>query len=183
MPAETIDDQDYPFVLRFLARDESAFDELVARHQAGVYNLCLQMLGNRSDAEDAAQDVFVAVYKGLPGFRARSKVATWIFRIAVNKCLGYRKSRQAEASPEQDVGEWPPGADELYERRLVRKLIGQLPAHYRAVLVLSYYRELTCAEIAEVLEWSQGNVKCYLHRARLMFKKAYEQECGEDEEQ
>jgi len=72
-PAGPTDDQALPFVKRFMAGDDRAFDELVDTYQSGVYNICLRMLSNPSDAEDAAQDVFVAVYRGLRGFKARSK--------------------------------------------------------------------------------------------------------------
>jgi len=90
----------------------------------------------------------------------------------VNTCVHYRKTRPAKTLPERDVGQWQVQADELCERRHVRKLVQQLPAHYRVVLILCYFCDLTYQEMAEVLGWSQGKVKNYLHRARGLFKKA-----------
>lgn len=169
-------DPDLPLVRRFLAGEERAFDELVTRHQSYVYNVCLQILGNQADAEDAAQDVFVAAYKALPRFRMRSKISTWIYRIAVNQCVSRLRRRRAEVRTAQEAGERPTQAGQVEKRRLVRDLVQRLAPHYRAVLVLKYYREFSYQEIAEILGWSPDKVKCYLHRARNIFKRIYEAE-------
>ncbi len=170
------EDRDLPLVRRFMAGDEGAFDELMAGYQPYVYNICLQMLGNAWDAEDAAQDVFLGIYRSLPRFEMRSKLSTWIYRIAINRCMSYRRSRRAEVLVERELGDRSPQSGELEKRRTVRYLLQKLPAHYRAVLVLKYYRELSYDEIAEVLGWSAAKVKNYLHRARNVFKQAYERE-------
>lgn len=170
----TQEDRDLPLVRRFVAGDKRAFDELLARYQPYVYNICLQMLANPSDAEDAAQNVFVGICKALPRFQMRSKVSTWIYRITVNRCISYRRNRHTAMPAEGDLGDRSPSAADLEKRRTVRCLLQKLPAHYRAVLVLKYYRQLSYEEIAEILGWSPAKVKCYLHRARNVFKQAYE---------
>lgn len=170
------EDQDIALVRRFLAGEESAFDELVARHQSYVYNLCLSMLGNPSDAEDAAQDVFVAVYKGLPGFRMQSKVLTWVHRIAMNQCVSNRRKRREEIMADGEIGESPCPVDDREKRREVRRMLQQVAPHYRGLLVLKYYREFSYEEIGEIMGWSSAKVKCYLHRARNVFRRVYEAE-------
>jgi len=173
-PADT--DRDLPLVRQFLAGDETAFDELVSRYRSHVYNICLQMLGNRADAEDAAQEVFVALYEGLPRFQMRSKVATWVYRITVNRCISHRRRRRPTCPIESDT----PGQGERFEgtekRRRVNQALQQLASHYRAALVLKYYRGLSYDEIAEALDWSPGKVKNYLHRARNKFRSIYDRE-------
>jgi len=170
-------DRDHLLVRRFLAGDESAFDELVRMYQPYVYNICLQMLGNAADAEDAAQNALVSAYRALPRFRMKSRVSTWMYRIAVNQCISMRRVRRPEVPAEQDFGEWSVPLEDVEKRRTIRKLIEELAPHFRAVLVLRYYRDLSYEEIAEVLGWSPEKVKCYLHRARNAFRKIYLGEC------
>lgn len=172
------EDQDVVLVRRFLAGEESAFDELVSRYQSYVYNVCLHMLGHAADAEDAAQDVFVAVYKGLPGFRMQSKVATWVYRVAVNKCISRRRMRRPEVNVEREIIERAEHPGDFEKHRLVRSLLQRLAPHYRAVLVLKYYQELSYDEAAEILGWKPEKVKCYLHRARNAFRRTFADEMG-----
>jgi RNA polymerase sigma-70 factor (ECF subfamily) len=174
----TREDRDLLLVRQFLAGEKRAFDELVSRHQQYVYNVCLRMLDNTADAEDVAQDVFVAVYKGLRAFRMGSRVSTWIYRIAMNRCISHRRSRRVELPMEQEYGIRSADIEQFADRRVVRQTLQELAPHYRAVLVLRYYRELSHEEIGEVLGWSSEKVKCYLHRARNHFKRLYEAENG-----
>ena len=172
------EDEGAVLVRRFLAGEERAFDELVGRYQPYVYNVCLQMLGNPSDAEDTAQNVFVAVYKALPRFRMQSKVSTWIYRIAINQCISWRRGRREELPIEFEVVDSSPHFEDAEKRREMDQLLQKLAPHYRAVLILKYYRELSYEEIADILVWSPDKVKCYLHRARNIFRKLYEAEFG-----
>ena len=82
----------------FLAGDEKAFDELVTRQQDTVYTLCVRIVGNREDAGDCAQDVFIKVYRNLKDFRFKSSLATWIYRIAVNTCRNHLASAGRRAA-------------------------------------------------------------------------------------
>ena len=173
-----IEDDGALIVRRFLAGEERAFDELVVRYQPYVYNVCLQMLDNPSDAEDTAQNVFVAVYRALPRFRMQSKVSTWIYRIAVNQCISWRRGRREELPIEIEISDSAPDFEDAEKRREIGHLLQKLAPHYRAVLVLKYYRELSYEEIADILAWSPDKVKCYLHRARNIFKKLYQAEHG-----
>src|SRR5689334_8378196 len=73
-------------VRRLRARDESAFRELVSEHRDRIYNLTLRMLGNKAEAEDVAQEVFITVFKTIDSFREEAKFSTWLYRVAVNHC-------------------------------------------------------------------------------------------------
>jgi RNA polymerase sigma-70 factor, ECF subfamily len=171
--AGSIDNADLVFIERFLDGETKGFDELVVRYQSLIYNICLQMLGNSADAEDATQEIFVAIFKGLRTFKARSALSTWIYRIVINKCRNYRRSRPAEVSAECDLTTHHDTHEEMQNRRMVRSLLQELAPHYRAVLVLRYFQQLSYEEIGETLGWSPDKVKCYLSRARKHFKQAY----------
>ena len=76
---------------RFKNDEKAAFEELVLKYQDRIYNLCRYMLGNTSDAEDAAQDTFLKAYQKLKDFKPEASLYTWLYRIAVNTCLDYKK--------------------------------------------------------------------------------------------
>ncbi len=90
---------------RLRDRDERAFRELVQTHRDKVFNITFRMLGNRAEAEDVAQEVFIAVFKTIGDFRAESMFSTWLYRIAVNHCknrIKYLKRRHDRDHDEHD---------------------------------------------------------------------------------
>lgn len=154
-----------------------------------VYSLARRMLGNDADAEDVTQDVFVQVLRNLPTFRGESAFSTWLYRIAVNTALSYRRKRAVRkahslAEPFQEfadngehlrpVRRWAPGPEQLALDReaheLIERAIGRLPETYRDVLVLADVEGLSNADIAEMLGLSVAAVKSRLHRARLLMR-------------
>ena len=167
-------DEDVRLIESFLAGNQAAFDEIVVKYRSYVYNIALRIVGNPTDAEDAAQNVFVSLYKALPRFRMQSKMSTYIYRIATNECIGHKRRQRGELPIESDVGVRSPQLDGPDRRWEVTQLLQGLAPHYRVVLTLKYYRELSCEEIAEILGWSTKKVKNYLHRARNLFRQAYE---------
>jgi len=171
--AETFDIADLVLVQQFLDGETKGFDKLVVRYQPLIYNICLQMLGNPSDAEDVTQEIFVAIFKGLRNFKARSALSTWIYRIAINKCISHRRKRPTDVHAECDLGIHHNAHEEMQNRRMVRSLLQELAPHYRAVLVLRYFQQLSYEEIGDTLGWSSDKVKCYLSRARKRFKQVY----------
>jgi RNA polymerase sigma-70 factor, ECF subfamily len=153
------------------AGDEEAFAELVRRHQVRVYRVALRMLGSDADAQDAAQESFVAAWRALPRFRGESAVATWLYRIVTNRCLNRLASRRTD-SP-MDAHEEPSGARDpalLAEQRAhldaISHAVALLPDDQRAALVLRDYEGLSYEEVADVLRISVGAVKSRIHRAR-----------------
>jgi len=177
MAADTPD----PDVLVDRARrgDERAFAHLLRLHQNRVYDLLVRMLGDRAEAEDVAQEVFVAFHRALPAFRGDSRVSTWLFRIAKNHCLNrlkYRGRRGEGQHVELDAldragAEGPETPERTLERAQVNErvqaAIAALPEEQRLVLVLRDIEDLSYEEIAAVLEQPEGTVKSRLHRARL----------------
>src|SRR5689334_3473843 len=86
-------------VQRIQAGDKKAFEQLLDAYEARVYRLALRFTGNVSDAEDVTQEIFLGVYRGLAHFRGDSALGTWIYRVAMNHCLEFRRKRRLEVVP------------------------------------------------------------------------------------
>ena len=182
LPASDLlaEDPDRELVEQWRKGEADAFASLVRRHQRRVFGLLLRMLGNREEAEDAAQDTFLNLHRHGHRFRSESRFSTFVYRVAVNAALNRRRSlgrrrAHAEAFEEaQSVGHLGPSAHPDPERalagdelraRLGRELLA-LPEALRAPLVLFDVEGLSYGEIAEVLEVAEGTVKSRIHRAR-----------------
>jgi RNA polymerase sigma-70 factor (ECF subfamily) len=151
-----------------------AFDRLLPEFQNKVFRLAYAMLGEAGAAEDMAQDVFVRIWRALPGYRGQSSLSTWIYAITRNACL----TALRKAGMKREVSMEEPGvvraAEEtgLAGRRGagadidVLRFLGQLPEKHQQVLRLYYLEEKSYEEVARLLEWPMGTVKVYLHRAR-----------------
>ena len=154
--------------------DQDAFRQLVERYQGAVYNLAYRMLGDPNDAEDAAQEIFVRIYRQLGRYDPTRKFSTWTLAIATNYCIDQLRRRRMQLVPLENIIPWARTREAGPEREAitqesrdeVQRLIKQLPEKYRAPLVLRYFDELSCAEIAEVLGMPEGTVKTQIHRAR-----------------
>jgi len=180
---------DKELIEKISAKDHSAFKALVDRYQASVINTCYNMLGNRQDAEDVAQEVFFQVYKSARKFRGEAKISTWLYRIAVNRSLnfirdnkrfGWLKSlssllegeRQEVADVPASDSDRPDVALEEKERNvIVQKVIDSLPEKQRTAFVLHKYEGLSYQEIAEISKYSLSSVESLIHRAKLNLQK------------
>lgn len=162
---------DEALVRRFQHGDEAAFDELVERHRSRIYGLVCRLTG-AGDAEDLAQDVFVAAYKSLPSFRSEAAFGTWLYRIAIHTCSHHLRRRRPrvleldEMLPD-DRREGDPVAramqDEL--QATVRRAIHSLPYKLRVVIVLRDLHGMSYDEIAAVVGCPIGTVRSRLHYA------------------
>jgi RNA polymerase sigma-70 factor (ECF subfamily) len=153
-----------------LAGHREAFEPLVERHRRQVYHVCFRFVGNHDDASDLAQDVFVRAYRGLRGFKGKSAVGTWLYRIAVNVCLNRLSLKGVRPEPldpsQADRLAVQPDAELLRDERAaqVRAAIARLPKKQRVTLILRVYHELSHDEIAAILGSSVGAVKAnYFH--------------------
>lgn len=172
--------------------DVAAFEQLITGYQKKIVNLAYRMLGNRTDAEDAAQDIFVRVFRSISGFNEKAAFSTWLYRIATNVCLDLlrRKKRQNEQNTisihrgeENDEYELPiednhPSPYEHAKRneamRALEKALEQLSEEQRMVIVLRDINGLSYEEIAEITKCSLGTVKSRINRSRLMLRKLLE---------
>lgn len=188
------------FIERLQERDERAFNQLVELYELRVFRLVYRMLGRREEAEDMVQEVFVQVFKSIDTFRGDAKLATWLYRIAVNLCKNRTKYLHRRKSEAQD--ELEPAAERrsLHEARgvtsgeasppdqvvqgyqlelIVKRCITELEADFREVLVLRDVEDLTYEEIMEITGLAEGTVKSRIHRARGMLKEKVSRHLGE----
>ncbi len=175
---------------RLRDRDERAFRELIDDHRDRVFNITYRMLGNRAEAEDVAQEVFITVFKQIENFRGDSKFSTWLYRVTVNHCknrikyLSRRHDRDRdeldETSQQQNgaVNGAPVRAknpDKALEsaqmEKLLQEAIASLDDEQRAVVILRDVEDLSIEEICEITGLPDGTVKSRLHRARLVLRK------------
>ena len=165
--------------------DQEAFAALVRLYEKRVLALTRRMCRNPADAEEAAQEAFLAAWQGLPFFRGDASFSTWLYRLASNACVDLlrREGRhQAAAGPSLDDEEAPldvadgtPGPQEAAERRELREQIEEglraLTPEHRQVLLLREMHQLSYDEIADTLELDVGTVKSRISRGRRQLRK------------
>jgi RNA polymerase sigma-70 factor (ECF subfamily) len=182
---------------RLRDRDERAFRELIEGHRDRVYNITFRMLGNRAEAEDVAQEVFITVFKTIETFREESKFSTWLYRVTVNHCknrikyLARRHDRDRDELDETSNGSngaiggpAPASPDRALEgaqmEKLLQEAIGNLDDEHRVVVVLRDVEDLSIEEICEITGLPDGTVKSRLHRARLALRKKLQRHVGDE---
>jgi RNA polymerase sigma-70 factor (ECF subfamily) len=159
---------------RCQSNDLSEFEEIVREYQDRIYNLCRYMVGDPQDAQDAAQDAFLKAYRGMKSFKPEASLYTWLYRIAVNTCLDYKRKTSRTPLTNECIPEDRPSDDPSPETDCETKEIGEavqsalqkLPKKLRPAIVLREIDGLSYEEIAEVLNTSVGTVKSRISRAR-----------------
>jgi len=165
-----------------------AFQNIFEENKALIYSLSFRLLGNRQEAENLTQEVFLNAFKAYPHFRGESKVSTWLYRIAVNlinKELKGKKlkkflslnflSEESGRTPTIEPAHprhGPPAELERKEmERIVQRLIRSLPERQRTAIALQYYEGLAYEEIASTMEISRSSVESLLFRAKQNLEK------------
>ncbi len=146
------------------------FEQLYETYRGRVFSTAYRMLSNRADAEDCTQDVFVKVFKKLKSFRGESAVSTWIYRIAVNACLDFRRRRRLRQAVSLDDG-MEVGSTPLSVSRLIESCLPRMAEGYRQVFVLHDIQGLKHEEIGKILGITDGASKSQLHRARAFLRR------------
>ena len=153
----------------------AAFDLVVEHYQHRVYRLALAILGDPAAAQDAAQETFLRIWKGLKGFRGQSALSTWIYTIARNAALTERQSAAARRTlPLDDAPAGSLARGGRVETQAptragfdVAALVSQLRPQYQQVIRLYYLEENSYEEVSRMLDIPLGTVKTLLHRARI----------------
>jgi RNA polymerase sigma-70 factor (ECF subfamily) len=187
-PSDRVDDDalDVSLMGRVAGGDHAAFEELVGRHQHAVVGTVAKMLGNASEAEDIAQQVFLRLWKSAPRYEPSAKFTTYLFTITRNLVFNEtrRKQRRKEHSLDEQEDDWhqqiPEGPEghpdaQLAQRELnaaVDRAIADLPEKQRLAVVLRRYEQMPYEEIAEVLDLSVSAVKSQLFRARTALRES-----------
>jgi RNA polymerase sigma-70 factor, ECF subfamily len=164
-------DPDAAVVERVRGGERAAFDQLVRRHQRGIFYLTLRYLKSDADAKDVTQRAFVRAYESLGSFRGQSRFRSWLYRIAINLSLNHLRDHRREVASEirEDamVSE-PVGAGDLIagERAAaLREAVTRLPPKQRLVIELRVFDELPFREVAELAGCSENAAKVNFHHA------------------
>lgn len=177
-------------VEKALAKDGEAFRQLYEKYVKKIYNLVYRLLKDKQDVDEVTQEVFFQAYKNLPRFQGKSQFYTWLYRVATNTALQFRRKknrRRGDSSYENleenapqvlkpsESGD-PSGEVERRERRdRIRAAIRSLPHNQRVVMVLGPIQGLSYEEISGVLGVSVTVIKGRLHRARENLRERYDQ--------
>ncbi|MBC7247495.1 MAG: sigma-70 family RNA polymerase sigma factor [Actinobacteria bacterium] len=173
---------DEELVRAFLEGDREAFEELVRRYHPVVLNMACRLLGNRDDAADVCQEVFILLLRKLGSFRGEAKFSTWLYRVSLNACHDHARRARRHVSLSESPGEDMPemeqllpdegleGPEESMEReevrRKVQEAIRRLPPKFKEVIYLHDISGCNYKEVAEILDINLGTVKSRLNRAR-----------------
>jgi len=167
-------------IQKLKSNDREAFYELVALYKDSVITTCYRFLLNKEDAEDISQDVFVEVYQSIGSFKGEAQLSTWIYRIAVTKCLNEIKKRKRKKRfaligkilPIEEVGQWISGGvlsdNDLNEAEMwneLRQVFDRLPENQRVAYTLSRMEGFTNAEIAALMDTTTVAVESLIYRA------------------
>lgn len=171
-PGDQSPDDD--LVLRARAGDEAAFTILVERYRQQVYRLAFRLLGNAADADDAAQEAFVRAYVHLGAYQPGSSFRAWLLAIAAHWCIDQRRrTRPVSLDTIADGGQAGAGGDDpevcwlrREGRQAVRQIVEHLPPHYRQIILLRYWHDLTYVELSDALGQPISTVRMRLFRAR-----------------
>lgn len=175
-------------IARVQSGEPDAYEPLVLRYQNRIFSLVLRMVDNYEDARDLTQEAFVNAYRALRNFRSESSFHTWLFRIAVNTVISFRRRRRplpqlsAMSDPEDndgsrlldppDANPGPADAAETAERqRIVLDATQELDPEFRDAVVLRDLQGCSYEEMSEVLGCPIGTVKSRIHRGRMALKE------------
>jgi RNA polymerase sigma-70 factor (ECF subfamily) len=186
-----VSDEDRLLIAECLAGRREAFGELVSRYQSRLYNAAIRLVDNPEDAADVVQDAFLNAFQSLHTFKGDAEFFTWLYRIAFNTAISFKRKKRATVSldgrgPEgsidpDDSSEYiKPGAalERSEEESQLKDAISRLSHEHREVLVLKDIEGLKYEEIAEILAVPIGTIRSRLHRARLELRELLESHDG-----
>ncbi|MFQ6608817.1 MAG: RNA polymerase sigma factor, partial [Fidelibacterota bacterium] len=170
------------------------FNKIYNRYEKPIYNYVWRLVGEQPIAEDLTQEIFIKVYRNLTGFQGKSKLSTWIYKIATNACIDYFRTsaykRQMNTVDIEDQNINNSTHDETESnlsiedliikddmKKCIHQCVDDLPSDYRSVIVLHDLQGFKNREIAEILDASIDNVKIRLHRARKKLRSVFSSNC------
>lgn len=159
--------------------DREAFGALVSRYAERIYNVAYRMVGEEADAHDLAQDTFVSAFKALSTFRADARFSTWLYRIAVNKCKDWLRTRGRFEQPKEDSEDGPcheglistSTPERVLSQKevahLLQEAIQRVPPLYREAFVLKHVEGFGYEEMSEMLGVHRDTLKMRVYKARV----------------
>ena len=157
------------------AGDSDAFAELYRAHSDRMKSIAYNHLGNVSDAEDAVQETFLKVHRAAETYTGEAAFSTWIYRVLINTCYDAlrRRQRRIQETPIDDVLERQSGGVDEVKRMALRRMLTDLPEQRRSVFVLFEIEGLSHAEIARILQISEGNSKWILFATKKQLQEQW----------
>lgn len=181
---------DDELIRRFKKGDKESFRELVEKYQSRIYSIVVAMIGDKNDAEDICQDIFIKVYRFLHQFKGKSKFYTWLYRLTINTCINAQNDRKRKpetislSRPIKEEGDTvltrisednvKSSMDVLKNKELglkIKSAIDSLSDGFKEVFILREIEDLSYKELAKILHCSEGTVKSRLFRAREKLKE------------
>ena len=170
-------------ISRILKEDLRAFELLVKQYEKLVFHVVGRMVREEQDKEDVSQEVFIKIHKNLRTFQFKSKLSTWIARIAYLTAINYLKKYKKMSSTEllDDLENYHftrESPDTVTEKKeisnYVNRLIEMMPEQYRIVITLYHLNEFSYQEIEDITGMPEGTIKSYLFRGRKLLKEKLE---------
>jgi RNA polymerase sigma-70 factor, ECF subfamily len=186
---DVTDIQEQELIRKVAAGERASLKQLFDLHSPRVHNLLLRLVGNGDDAEELTQDVFLSLWKHADSLRGESKLSTWLYRVAVNKAINFKKRSglffqikqlfSLESDEESIIDRLPAAAADSPDRQIeireaqiqLADLLGTLPRRQREVFLLHKLEGLSYNEIAEQLHVSLGTIESLMHRAKENLQK------------
>jgi RNA polymerase sigma-70 factor (ECF subfamily) len=164
---------DTELIQQVKAGSTSSYKVLVERHQHYVYTLSYRIMGNKEDAEEVAQDAFVKAFKALEGYQGQAKFTTWIYRIAMNTAISYKRKKKIPLETLEEYKQFDMGEigkmDEykrLEQKKFLQLAFNKLLPDDVSVLTLFYFKELSLDEMSEITGIGVNTLKVKIFRAR-----------------
>ncbi len=170
-------------IKKIIAGDTNTFQILIDEYKRLVSHIVFKMINKETEREDICQDIFIKVYQNLSNFKYKSKLSTWIARIAYNTCINYLEKKKLPFFNDLTPGEESTdniSGNNLNPHKYTEKQdisahlhseINQMPVNYRTILTLYHIDEMSYKEIGEILNLAEGTIKSHLFRARKLLKE------------
>ncbi len=175
MDPETTDEQ---LLAGFVGGDESAFEELMRRHEERIFALAIRMTGDRADALDAVQETFIAAFRRASSFRGQSAFGTWLYRIGINTCTDLLRKRKRSPEPREELvladPTTAPMEDSVAQRDALARALEGIAPDYREAVLLYDLMGASYEEVAQLTEAPLGTVKSRISRGRRILAQKLE---------
>jgi len=158
-------DEDIILVKEFKNGDEKAFDQLYEKYRVPLYSLCYRFTRNEADACDLTQDIFIKVYRNLKKFKEKSKFFTWLYRIAVNTCISFKRKNLPPRPEHASVTKTLPMDKRVRMKIAIDDALVKLPKRQRLAFILHHYEGYTFVETGRIMKISTGAAKANHYHA------------------
>ena len=147
-------------------RYQEALERLLDRYEQKVFRMALTLIRDAGRAEEVTQDIFLKLWRALPGFDGRAALSTWLYTIARNTCLSAVRTESYRKTSPLDESSQPTVPNTALRDLALEQCLSRLPETQREVITLFYLEERSVADVATMLDLPEGTVKSHLHRAR-----------------